>query len=357
VGGNCMNKISFSLLVLVVVFGLGVLLVNREYAPGVSLSETSTPPIVAHKVEKPIQLFFVGDVMLGRYVGQTMDKEGYDYPYQKLGDMLKGYDLVVANLEGPVLEKYNYSPESQFQFSFSPKSLVELNKTGFNLVSLGNNHGVDYGNAGAEETRQHLAKTGIAFAGHPVRMSTSTSVVRRTVHERTISFISLNATFPSFDEQGATSLVESERSDNPNNFLILAIHWGEEYKLVANATQERLARAFVDAGADLIIGHHPHVVQNVEVYKGKAIFYSLGNFIFDQWFSKDVREQLGIKLILTANSTRFNLVPFYRARMQPVPMVDEQRQQFLDALADRSSPELAPHIKAGVVSPVFTSWR
>ena len=117
------------------------------------------------------------------------------------------------------------------------------------------------------------------------------------------------------------------------NHLIVTIHWGNEYQHTANyGKQIEPGRAFVDAGADIVIGHHPHVVQNFEIYNNKLIFYSLGNFVFDQYWSKATQEQLGLGIIMEKDSVKVHLLPMISKMSQPRLMTTEERKNGLKSL-------------------------
>ncbi|HFC36337.1 MAG TPA: hypothetical protein ENJ49_01525, partial [Candidatus Moranbacteria bacterium] len=122
-----------------------------------------------------------------------------------------------------------------------------------------------------------------------------------------------------------------------SDFIVVYSHWGREYKLVNSERQQKLAHQFIDAGADLIIGAHPHVVQPIEIYKNKAIFYSLGNFVFDQYFSDNVRSILGVGVLLENKKIKFTLIPLFKRKNGELEwMTGEQQKNFLQNLSERS---------------------
>ena len=129
------------------------------------------------------------------------------------------------------------------------------------------------------------------------------------------------------------------------------VHWGDEYELVHNAKQRDLAEKLIAAGVDLIIGHHPHVVQDIEVIDGVPVLYSLGNFIFDQYFSTEVQIGYTVDLVLSSTSQKVNLVPHTaQAKTQPRLMTETEKIGFHEALAHRSDPTLTNAIKAGLIT-------
>ena len=132
-------------------------------------------------------------------------------------------------------------------------------------------------------------------------------------------------------------------------FLIIFMHWGQEYQFANSYSQQNLSHKMIDAGADLIIGCHPHVVQNIEIYKEKLVFYSLGNFILDQYFSEETQQGLAVKLEIYTEKLVFRLFPIQSHLSQPSLMEKEKADKFLEALSQRSSQELAGEIKAGTI--------
>ncbi|MCJ7788674.1 MAG: CapA family protein, partial [Candidatus Atribacteria bacterium] len=131
--------------------------------------------------------------------------------------------------------------------------------------------------------------------------------------------------------------------------LIISLHWGEEYQLTNSLAQQKLAHQIIEAGADLIIGHHPHVVQNIEKYQGKLIFYSLGNFIFDQYFFLETQQGLAVGLEVYPDKLIFRLFPLQINLGQPVLMKQSQSSEFLIKLAERSDRKLVDAIKSGII--------
>ena len=121
------------------------------------------------------------------------------------------------------------------------------------------------------------------------------------------------------------------------DWVIVSIHWGEEYDQYVNTAQQNLAHALIDRGADAIVGHHPHVVQGVEVYKNKPIFYSLGNFIFDQYFSVETQQGLAVSLEFSDDGVAYALQPFKAAAGRITLLAGQEKQDFLDEVMKKSS--------------------
>jgi poly-gamma-glutamate synthesis protein (capsule biosynthesis protein) len=165
-----------------------------------------------------------------------------------------------------------------------------------------------------------------------------------------VIYLGFNETFPfSCSDQEITATVKDIRNSNTGVFIIVNIHWGDEYQKSSSSFQQNLAHKIIDAGADLIIGHHPHVVQDIGFYKGKLIFYSLGNFIFDQYFSKDTQQGLAVELEFFSDKAIYRLLPIQSHLSQPFLMEEEIKSAFLKDLAQKSSHELKEEIENGKI--------
>ncbi len=239
-------------------------------------------------------LINTGDVMLGRGVEFLQKKHGDNYPFEKIHDFLTTADMVMVNLEGPIPQKHipTKSGSTRFSFKDSVGDLLVDNNIG--IVTLANNHTYDFGKEGFDNTRSVLEKSGILSSGHPKKVDAD-YVVKFHNGDVDISFVSFNAFDPAFPRDAAIKLVQTLKESGDAGYILVNIHWGTEYSDYSNSDQQTLAHDLIDAGADTIIGHHPHVTQEKEIYKGKAIYYSLGNFIFDQYFSPRTQHGLLVK--------------------------------------------------------------
>jgi poly-gamma-glutamate synthesis protein (capsule biosynthesis protein) len=296
--------------------------------------------------------------MLGRNVEGLTDRFGPDYPFAQLTDRFARADAVVLNLEGPIVEQHRRTPTGSTSFSFPPAVADTLARHHVGLVTLANNHTLDRGAAGVAETSRHLAAAGVSAFGHP-RDIAAANVVRRDVGGTSFTFVGFNDVFGVLDDERATALLVDLATREPERFLVVAIHWGDEYVLTHNRRQEQLAHRFVDAGVDLVVGHHPHVVQDVEVYRERLVFYSLGNFIFDQYFSPQTQEGLLVTLDVGSGQAAYQLTPVALPRSQPAPLTGEAASGWLSALSQRSAPAVRAAVAAGTVTvpwPPSNDW-
>ncbi len=293
-------------------------------------------------------VLFVGDIMLDRGVEDLINQNSIYYPFQKISHFLRGIDIVFGNLEGPIINNPPEFSANSLKFAFKPEIIKGIFWCNFNLLSLANNHTLDMGKEGLEETKEWLKKYGISFVGDP--LSGSLDNFNSSFFRDNITFLAFNQIFPFiYKEKEIIKTIKTVKSLNPDNFLIVSLHLGEEYKLINSLSQQKLAHQLIEVGADLIIGHHPHVVQNIEKYQGKLIFYSLGNFIFDQHFSPDTQQGLAVGLEIYPKNLVYRLFPLQSNLSQPVLMEKNKAIEFLIKLATRSDDKLVGEIKDGII--------
>lgn len=248
--------------------------------------------------QQPVKMLFFGDMMMGRFVRTLMQKNGLDYSFQKINHA-ENPDLVIANLEGPIVSNPIYS-QTGMTFGFAADTAQILKRNGIDIVGIANNHSLDRGQKGFEETKKYLSEAGIEYFGNPI-LPNESEVLVKTINKQKFAFIGLHDATRRLDEKAAAEL--TRKFDSRADKVIVFIHWGPEYKTFASKRQQDIAHILVDAGADLIIGHHPHVAQNREDYKNVAIYYSLGNYIFDQYWSDRTQHGLAVEVEWPAEGT------------------------------------------------------
>lgn len=293
-------------------------------------------------------IVFVGDVMLGRNVEVLMDMKGLSYPYLGLDLPTLGQNAaVVGNFESSMAVQHVMTPAYQMRFSVRADTLPALKDAGFSHLSLANNHSLDYGIEGYRSATTQLLEHALISFGHGTVLDEQ-SISYIDSPRGIIALVGINASgaIPKKSDINSALSVADKKSD----IQIVYIHWGIEYDLLHNKTQKLLAKELVEAGADLIIGHHPHVVQDVDIIDGVIVFYSLGNYIFDQYFSEDVKEGLVLSLEL-GDEAGIYLVPVESKNplSQPTLMNPGDHALFLKNLAKRSNPSLKSTIEKGYV--------
>ncbi len=291
-------------------------------------------------------IYFTGDIMLARHVESLMLRHGSEYPYRNLSWLTDTPAYIVGNFESALPAVHSKSPTGTFRFSTDLTHLPALKAAGFTHLSLANNHALDYGAADFEHMKTVLAEHDLTSFGHPTTVSTS-SVTYISVGDATVAIIGLHTLFNAPVPEDLTALMGE--ATKGSDMQIAYIHWGIEYDHLPSPAQRALATELITQGVDLIIGHHPHVTQAVELISGVPVFYSLGNFIFDQYFSAAVQDGLVIRLEKGSDGYTSTLVPVTSrdGQAQPRQMTDAERTIYLAELAEWSSPELASALEAG----------
>lgn len=268
-------------------------------------------------------LLVFGDVMLDRYIRNYITASGTRALFEHVVQDINNADTVLTNLEGPITQFPSVVSKENLQFTFPAHTAQDLADVGIDIVSLANNHTHNFGKEGLRQTREFLDKANVAHFGDPYNTPNKLTT-RSVVGSTTISFVG----FHQFEDPELKNILEVIRSEKDlGNYVIFFPHWGTEYEKKASTYQQKIAQEVIEAGADVVIGAHPHVIQNIDRYRGKPIFYSLGNFIFDQWFSEDVKYGLALFLTFTENTlTSIELKPFYRNRYQPKWLTDTARE-------------------------------
>lgn len=268
------------------------------------------------------KLLVFGDVMFDRDIRSYVDANGTAKLFEFVQKDISEADATLVNLEGPITENASVVSRENLQFTFAPHTASDLSNIGIRIVSLANNHTHNFGREGLRQTREYLGNADIAFFGDPYNEITNVAT-RYTLGATTISLVGYHQ-FENSDITNILNVIKTEKETG--NFVIFFPHWGNEYEKNASANQITKAEEVINAGADIVVGAHPHVIQNAEVYNNKPVFYSLGNFMFDQWFSEDVKYGLGLSLTFSGNTLQsVELKPFYRARYQPKWLEGEDR--------------------------------
>ena len=317
-----------------------------------------------------LTILFTGDILLDRGVRHVIERHGFHtlFADDSLRSLLKGANFVVGNLECPATT-VNQPAFKRFVFRSDPQWLDSLRAYGFTHLNLANNHSVDQGRDGLHDTRKNILKAGIIPIG-------ADSTMQAAAQEKTLppappcmegSDVSLQdklsneekhitplhtgrgrgeglyllasnrlplesfAYLPdreSVSQEPLDSLihrVRSLRAADSTAVIVVMLHWGGEHTLRPLPQQRLEAHALIDAGADLLVGHHTHTLQTIETYKGKSIYYSIGNFIFDQ--QKPLNTQACIvRLRITSDKIAVDTIPIRIDRC--APRIDPHSQSF-----------------------------
>jgi AmmeMemoRadiSam system protein B len=254
------------------------------------------------------RVLMVGDLFFDRHIRKVAGEKGYDFPLREVKDLLLDTDLVVANLEGPLTDAPSVSEKSRpgepdhYRFTFPPGVAKTLADHRINLVNLGNNHVLDFGRPGLKRTKEYLDRALIGYFGTPGNPGEKSRVL--DVGGWKWAFVSFNQ----FAGEGAApTLREIKQRRGEADLVVVYAHWGLEYSKAPGPRLRQWARDFIDRGADLVVGSHPHVVQEKEEYRGKIIYYSLGNFVFDQYFRRDTARGLAVQVTVRPPNRRLEL--------------------------------------------------
>ena len=234
----------------------------------------------------------VGDVLLDRGVRNIIDNNDFDYPFRYIRKMTGSHDLAFCNLECPITEEGNPIAK-RFSFCADTSYANGIVNSGFNIISIANNHTLDYGRTGFIRTSQLLSEKGLFTIGGGENQKEARRASIITKNGLKFAFFAFIDMLPDgivyIESEAGPAYAsteeivrEIEKIRDKVDFVIVSFHWGIEFNRYPRIDHVEKAHRIIDAGADLILGHHPHVLQSVEIYKERPIIYSLGNFVFDQ---------------------------------------------------------------------------
>lgn len=234
---------------------------------------------------------------------------------ERLQSITGSGDLCFGNLEAPLTVPLNHLRELK-PFEGGEEFARVLAESGINVVTVANNHILEHGRSGFDSTLRFLARNGVAAAGVETDDGSSLCLVERKGYRVVfMGFSTVTAPWhPSTYSRLSHDRIEKELARASNlkpDLVVVGVHWGDEYMRVPNRDQQQMGRALVDAGANIVVGHHPHVVQPVEYYNGGLIFYSLGNFIFDMSWSSHVRTGAVATVSYNHQGISHELQPFW----------------------------------------------
>ncbi len=267
---------------------------------------------------KTLTLLFVGDIMLDRGVAWKINQNpptggggDWRWPFLQISTTLQEADLAVGNLESQISDK-GRNVGSMYSFRANPQSIQGLVYAGFDVLSVANNHSFDYTREAFEDSLQRIAESGMSYAGGGFSRNEAYGLLIKETRNTKIGFLAYtNSGAPGWsanENRGGIAWVDWSSMDaiiqdiqnakSQVDILAVSIHAGEEYQPKPNEFQKAFAQAAIEAGANLIVGHHSHVVQPFEHYKDGWIAYSLGNFVFDQDFSEETMAGAILKIVV-----------------------------------------------------------
>jgi len=264
-------------------------------------------------LKQTVKLLTVGDINLGRLTGQKILDGNYDYAFEYISDYVKSFDIAFGNLESQLadLGGETQSPTNEYRFAGPPEGAEGLKQGGWDIVSTANNHMWDYGKNALFETMENLEQAGVRYTGSCRRTEDLYNPVIIEVNNQKIAFLASTMLLNGYEKAGASDYVawaDSEKLTNaiknitPDvDWIIVSLHGGTEYRATPTKEKVKLAHQLIDAGADIVIGHHTHIPQGIEEYNDGTIFYSLGNFAFWQPFGYWTENSFAVEIYLGAD--------------------------------------------------------
>jgi poly-gamma-glutamate synthesis protein (capsule biosynthesis protein) len=289
-----MNKVLFWCSILIALAGFAYLVFTpRSFKPAIKSADSGS-----------IDIILVGDMVFDRGIEYMINREGngdFKFPFLNIADELNKADIVFGNLEGPISDK-GMKVGSIYSFRNDPKAIDGLAYAGINVISLANNHAFDYSREALEDCLTRLSAAGISYAGAGFSEKEAFSPIIKEVAGTKIGFLAYTnlgpKTWRASGENPGIAWIDNELFDLTEqqirntkqdlDILIVSLHAGEEYQKAPTQFQIDFNEMAVNAGADVVVNHHPHIVQQS--------LYSVGNFIFDQGFSEETMESKIIEI-------------------------------------------------------------
>jgi poly-gamma-glutamate synthesis protein (capsule biosynthesis protein) len=314
-------------------------ILGDPYAPGTSyLVYFSTLPVP----DQPLTLSAVGDIMLGRAVGDKLTRVSVEQAFGAARDVLSGSDLLFGNLES-VLSSTTVESAAGIPLKADPTRVGALSFMGFTHLSVSNNHTGDFGKAAWEESLAYLEGAGIVPVGG--YRNDGEAVVAEAAGKRVV-FLAFETLIHPRSVEEVTQAVQEAATQG--EIVVVSVHWGQEYMHEASVAQKKWAYAVVDAGADVVLGHHPHVLQGIERYGEGLILYSLGNFIFDQ-LGEDQNTSVVARMTLGEDERTLELLPIRIEGFFPREATEAEKIVSLTSLGAWSEASLADDLLDGTL--------
>jgi poly-gamma-glutamate synthesis protein (capsule biosynthesis protein) len=283
-----------------------------------------------------LRVMFGGDIMLGRNVATVIDENGADYPLAPIAHFFRDADLAIANLECAITEStdiFQGAPKA-FYFGAPPAAVETLDSAGIALVSLANNHALDFGDKGLLDSIKYLQAAGMKWAGAGANLVEALSPAFAECRRAQFAMVAFcnhqddfaaKATTPGIawldldDELAAIGAFEESldavRAGGPVHWPILSLHWGPNFAIAPSQRLQRLAHAAIDLGYGIVYGHSAHHFQGIEVYKGRPILYSTGDVVDDYMIDRKFRNDLQLLFELTLSRDRLEAIRLHPLRI------------------------------------------
>lgn len=280
---------------------------------------------------EPLHILYAGDAMFDWSVKEAINRYGPDYPFLHIQSDIAQADFSFVNLETAVTLENEKDTNQIYNFKSNPESLTGLKNAGFDMVSVANNHSMDFLQKGFLDTLTHLDTAGLLYVGGGLNAQEAYQAKSVNLKGKTVKFLAFSRFIPTgdwfagsnkpgiaqaYDRKPVLDAIarERERAD----YVLVYLHWGVEMNNRPEAWQREFAKQMIDAGADAIIGSHVHVLQGFEYYKGKPIAYSIGNFLFPDYVTGPKADTGLLHLKLEEDQIEMSFQPFYIQKNQIV---------------------------------------
>ena len=291
--------------------------------------------LCAQDTDTEISVVLVGDIMLAWKAKPILEQKGADYPFEHTRKILQQADIAIGNLEMPLATVGSPVPEKTYTFRGNPDVAEGLARVGFDVFTLANNHIKDYGHSALVQTLEVLRANKLKYcgAGRNLTEARKPAIVsvkgKKGRPRKFIAVLSYSNTYPfefyarkdrSGTARGLASyfVADIKSAKEKANFVVVSFHWGTEYTSKPRKYQRDFAHKAIDAGADVVFGHHPHILQGIEIYHKKPIAYSLGNFAMGSYNSR-ARRSVMMRVFLGDNDVN-------RIELLPINVLNEEVQ-------------------------------
>ena len=317
--------------------------------------------------EREISVVCVGDIMLVGSAAPVIEKKGVDYPFDGTRHLIQAADVAIGNLEMPIATVGEPIPDKEYTFRGHPRLVKGIVNAGFDVLSLANNHTGDYGDAALLGTLGALAASDMKYCGAGADLETARKPAVMQVKGMQVAVLAYANTYPldfhaGENEPGTVRGVpelfvpDIKAAKKAGGLVIVSFHWSGELVTEPRDYQEAFGRRAIDEGADLVFGHHPHILQGVEVYKDKVIAYSLGNFAFGS-YSKNSKTSAILRMTFQGTAVkRAELIPInvfnHEVAFQPQVLEGDAAEAVLDevrGLSEKWSTRVVTEGNVGVI--------
>jgi poly-gamma-glutamate capsule biosynthesis protein CapA/YwtB (metallophosphatase superfamily) len=321
--------------------------------PAPRLPVTQAVPSVTVASTEPLRVIAVGDIMLDGTARPVFAQNGYDYAFAAVKHLFNGAAAVFGNLEGPLTDRGTAEQDKTYVFRSPPAPVSQaLHAAGFTVLSLANNHTLDFGAEGLAQTQSALEAVGIGYTGAGKDLAEARRPVIVSASGKKLAFLAYSVTLPEHFYAGpgkpgtafaheAHVRADVRAARQQADIVLVSFHWGQEGKTVLRDYQVQLGHAAIDAGAAAVLGHHPHILQGIERYHDGVILYSLGNFTFGS-YSKQAQVSAVAELTFNGNRVAaLRMHPInvnnFEVEFQPKPLTGMAAKRVVDELISLSA--------------------